>query len=139
MPALDQFHFPVRNALIKDGWTITDDPLQLIIGKRTLAVDLGAERTLLGAVRDKKLIAVEIKTFGGPSPVADLQQAIGQFLMYKSILSEAEPNRKLYLAVSEEVRDSILQEELGQLMLREHIRQLFYFSVEREEIIEWRS
>jgi len=138
MPALDRYHEPVRNALVKDGWTITDDPLQLSIGKRTLAVDLGAERSLIGAERDTQRIAVEIKTFGGTSPVADLQQATGQFLMYKSILAQAEPERELYLAVSEEVRDSILSEELGQLMLREHINRLFYFSVEREEIIEWR-
>ena len=50
----------------------------------------------------------------------------------------AETERVLYLAVSEEVRDSILSEELGLLMLREHIDHLFYFSVEREEIIEWK-
>lgn len=138
MPALDRYHEPVRRALVKDGWTITDDPLQLSVGQRTLAVDLGAERSLIGAERDTQRIAVEIKTFGGASPVADLQQAIGQFVMYKSILSLTEPERELYLAVSEEVRDSILSEELGQLMLREHIDRLFYFSVEREEIIEWR-
>lgn len=138
MPALDRYHEPVRRALVKDGWTITDDPLQLSVGKRTLAVDLGAERSLIGAVRNKQLIAVEIKTFGGASPIADLQQAVGQFVMYKSILAQAEPDRELYLAVSEEVRDSILSEEVGQLMILEHIDHLFYFSVELEEIIEWR-
>ncbi len=91
---------------------------------------------LIGAERDTKRIAVEIKTFGGASPVADLQQAMGQFLMYKSILSQVEPDRELYLAVSEEVRDSILSEELGQLMLKEHINRLFYFSV---FIFQWNA
>jgi hypothetical protein len=81
--------------------------------------------------------AVEIKTFGGASLVADLQQAVGQFLMYKSILSQTEPDRKLYLAVSEEVRNTILSEDLGRLMLQEHIDHLFFFSVEREEIVSW--
>jgi len=28
MPALDLYHDTVKNALIKDGWTITDDPLR---------------------------------------------------------------------------------------------------------------
>ena len=83
-------------------------------------------------------IAVEIKTFGGASPVADLQQAMGQFLMYKSILSLLEPDRALFLAVFEEVRDTILTEELGLLMLEKFIDRLFYFSTEREEIVEWR-
>ena len=138
MPALDRYHEPVRKALVKDGWTITDDPLQLSVGKRTLSVDLGAERSLIGAERNQQRIAVEIKTFGGVSPVADLQQAVGQFVMYKSILSQAEPDRELYLAVSEEVRDSILSEEVGQIMLRDYIDRLFYFSVEREEIVTWK-
>lgn len=138
MPALDRYHNPVRKALVKDGWTITDDPLQLTVGQRTLSVDLGAEKALIGAERDQKRIAVEIKTFGGASPIRDLQQAVGQFVMYKSILAQAEPERELYLAVSEEVRDSILSEEVGQLMLKEHIDRLFYFSMEREEIVEWK-
>jgi hypothetical protein len=29
MPAKDIYHETVKNALIKDGWTITDDPLKL--------------------------------------------------------------------------------------------------------------
>ena len=138
MPALDRYHHAVRNALIKDGWTITADPLQLSVGQRTLAVDLGAERLLIGAERGTERIAVEVKTFGGASPVADLQQTVGQFLMYRSILAQSDPQRELYLAVSEKVRDAILSEELGQMMLRDHITRLFYFSTEREEIIEWK-
>ncbi len=31
MPAKDIYHNQVKNALIKDGWTITDDPLILSI------------------------------------------------------------------------------------------------------------
>ncbi len=34
MPARDIYHNHVRNALIKDGWVITDDPLRLRIGKK---------------------------------------------------------------------------------------------------------
>ena len=46
MPARDKFHDSVRNALIKDGWTITDDPLTLKFGETELYVDLGAEKVL---------------------------------------------------------------------------------------------
>lgn len=35
MPARDIYHDTVRNALIKDGWNITNDPLRLRIGKKT--------------------------------------------------------------------------------------------------------
>ena len=40
MPAKDIYHNTVKNALINDGWTITDDPLILSIGKKDLFVDL---------------------------------------------------------------------------------------------------
>jgi len=46
MPAKDIYHNTVRTALEKDGWTITNDPLTLEIGDRSLFVDLGAEKIL---------------------------------------------------------------------------------------------
>lgn len=66
MPARDLYHNTVKNALVKDGWTITDDPLTLGIGSTNLFVDLGAER-VLGAQKGLRKIAVEIKTFRGSS------------------------------------------------------------------------
>lgn len=44
MPARDFYHDAVKNALIKDGWTITNDPYILNIGGRDLFVDLGVKR-----------------------------------------------------------------------------------------------
>ncbi|MFN7527862.1 MAG: element excision factor XisH family protein, partial [Dolichospermum sp.] len=46
MPAKDIYHDVVKNALIKDGWTITADPYYIIYGKLRLVADLGAERPL---------------------------------------------------------------------------------------------
>jgi len=69
MPALDRHHHAVRNALVKDGWTITHDPLTLNIGRDRLHVDLGAER-VIGAEKGVRKIAVEIKTFAGASSIA---------------------------------------------------------------------
>src|SRR2546430_4279121 len=54
--------FRSKQALIKDGWTITDDPLSLPWGSTTLKVDLGAER-LIGAEKGTQKIAVEVKSF----------------------------------------------------------------------------
>lgn len=36
MPAKDIYHQICKNALIKDGWTITHDPLKLQWGKKDL-------------------------------------------------------------------------------------------------------
>jgi hypothetical protein len=97
--AKDKYHEQVRLALEKDGWTITDDPYQLLMGTRRTYVDLGAERLLIGAERGKEKIAVEIKTFMGGSDLQDFDQAVGQFLRYRSALQKEEPDRKLYLAM----------------------------------------
>jgi hypothetical protein len=92
MPARDRYHDNVENALIKDGWTIIDDPLHVRWGKKDMYVDLGAER-LLAAEKDQRKIAVEVKSFLGHSEMADLEQAIGQYTVYHEVLSRAEPER----------------------------------------------
>jgi XisH protein len=79
MPARDHDHEHVRRALValvNDGWTITHDPLRLRWGGRDMYVDLGAER-ILAAQKAERKIAVECKTFAGPSLVDDLEKAVG--------------------------------------------------------------
>ena len=78
--AKDIYHEAVKIALIKDGWTITEDPLRLKFGGRMTYVDLGAEK-LLAAQKEGQQIAVEVKSFLNPSPVKDLEQALGQYIM----------------------------------------------------------
>jgi hypothetical protein len=46
MPRKDFFHQVVRQALEKDGWIITADPLDLTIGEVELFADLGADRVI---------------------------------------------------------------------------------------------
>lgn len=46
MPADDAIKPAVVAALVKDGWTITDDPLRLKYRDIAVGVDLGAERLL---------------------------------------------------------------------------------------------
>lgn len=85
MPAKDIYHNQVKNALIKDRWTMTDDPLILSIGKKDLFVDLGAEK-LIAAEKDNQKIVVEIKSFIGNSQVNDLENALGQYILYQEVL-----------------------------------------------------
>ena len=92
MPVRDTFYDAVKKALVKDGWTITHDPLRLPYGGIDLYVDLGAER-LLAADKGQQRIAVEIKSFRSPSPMTDLERALGQYALYRAILEEQEPQR----------------------------------------------
>ncbi|MEH1938159.1 MAG: element excision factor XisH family protein [Nostoc sp.] len=59
MPAKDRYHENLKNALIKDGWTVTDDPFHLKWGKKDLYVDLAAEKLLI-AEKGTQKIAVDL-------------------------------------------------------------------------------
>lgn len=139
MPAKDLYHDNVVEALQADGWKITDDPLYLSSGKRDLWVDLGAERNTIGAEKDGQKIAVEIKSFLGNSPVEDLQDAIGQYEMYRELLADREPDRAIYLAVPKSSYTGIFSEELGRLMIERLRLRLIVFEVKTERIIKWIS
>lgn len=96
---------------------ITDDPLTLSYGGRNRNVDLGAERLAIGAERFRHRIGVEVLSFLGPSVILDLQQALGQYEMYRTVLDETEPDRTVYLALPRRVREGLLAEQLGSLLV----------------------
>lgn len=97
MPAKDLYHNIVRKALEKEGWVVTHDPYFIRLGKRRGFIDLGAE--IIGAEKGLEKIAVEIKSFLGASDVDEFEDALGQFLVYKTALEIKEPSRILYLAM----------------------------------------
>ena len=137
MPARDIYHDTVKNALIKDGWTITHDPLRIRLARgKSLFVDLGAER-LLAAERGNEKIAVEIKSFTSPSDMNDLEKAVGQFVLYFHLLKRYYPDHILYLAVSEDTRKRVFEEEAGQTMIEDNIICLVTFDPIKEAIIKW--
>lgn len=139
MPAKNVYHDAVVAALVADGWTITDDPLPLKVGERDLFVDLGAERPVIGAQRGAEKIAVEVQSFLGRSAVADLQQALGQYVMYRLALAEQQPDRPLFLAVPPEVYNGILSEPLGRLAVVGVNLRLVVFDPETREVVRWIS
>lgn len=136
MPARDRFHSEVRRALQNDGWRITDDPLRLKWGRRDLFVDLGAEQ-VLAAEKGPTKIAVEVKSFLGPSVVDDLEKAVGQFLIYQDLLGNLDPERQLYLAVTEATFENVFDDPLSQLLLRNRRLQVLVFDPQTEVIRQW--
>jgi XisH protein len=136
MPAKDFYHDTVRTALEKDGWIITEDPLTLSIGSRSVYVDLGA-RKLLAATKGELQIAVEIKSFIGNSPVRELETALGQYLIYSQILEEQKSDRILYLAISQTVYTDLFSEAIGQLIVNKNHLNLVVFDIQSKEIVKW--
>ncbi len=103
--------------MIADQWIITDDPLRISFGVRKIFVDLGAERSLLAAERGAEKIAVEVKSFVGVSLMNDLENAIGQYVVYRTYLHEVEPGRTLYLAVDAETYTEVFLDFAGTVLL----------------------
>ena len=137
MAAKDKFHDAVKNALVKDGWMITHDPLELEIGEVSVSIDLGAEN-ILAAEKQGRKIAVEIKNFLGASNIYEFHLALGQFLNYRIAL-EDEPERILYLAVPQETHETFFKKELVQKSIRTYAVRLIVYNVASEEITEWIS
>jgi XisH protein len=138
MPAKDLFHDCVKVALIRDGWRISHDPYSLKIGKKDLFVDLGAEK-LITAEKDSIKIAVEIKRFVSPSEIQDLENALGQYILYQNVLQKIEPDCVLYLAIREAVFHKLFEQEVGQILLENKILKLLTFNPETEVITKWIS
>lgn len=136
MSARDSIHDPVVRALQKDGWTITDDPLTVEFDDLYLFVDVGAERTVV-AERGVERIAVEIKSFPSKSKVADLQQAVGQYAVYRAYLRRVEPERVLYLAVSKGVYHRVFVPESGELVRSDLDIRIVVIDVDAEEVASW--
>lgn len=136
MPKKDIYHNLVKNALIKDGWTITNDPLILSIGKKDLFIDLGAEK-LIAAEKDHQKIAVEIKSFIGNSQVNDLENALGQYILYQEVLLEKQNERLLFLAIKKSAYEEIFEEPIGQILLKRKILNLIVFDEKKEVILQW--
>jgi hypothetical protein len=110
--------------------------LRLPVGTRDLFVDLGAER-LLAAERGGERIAVEVKSFSGVSLIADLEWALGQYILYHDAMWRLEPDRRLYLAVDTLTYADLFQEPIGQMLLENNRLLLLIFSVQEEEIQQW--
>lgn len=136
MPRLDLIHNAVKTALLKEGWTITDDPYILQYRRTTLYADLGVERAISVQRHHQKLV-IEIKSFVGVSKIQDLKEALGQLDIYSYILEEIEPDRKLYLAVSTNTYQNIFQLDIAQLIVKKRKLPLIIVDVETEEITQW--
>lgn len=138
MPALDFYHNTVKQALIKDGWIITHDPLHLRWGRKDMYVDLGAKRLIM-ATRAEEKIAVEVKSFVSSSEMEDLRDAIGQYTIYRSVMRRTYPDYSLYLAVNDVVFYSLFEEPIGQLMIEDEHLKLIVFDPDQEVILQWKN
>lgn len=136
MSAKDKFHEQVKRALIREQWTVTDDPLEVTSEGRTFVVDLGAERLIL-ADRGIERIAVEVKSFLNASAITDFYGALGQFSTYRLALKREDPERVLYLAVPEDTYETFFRSDFIQIAIVEFQLLLIVYEPQQEIIVQW--
>ncbi|WP_204105469.1 MULTISPECIES: XisH family protein [Spirulina sp. CCY15215] len=135
--AKDKFHESVKQALIKEQWTITHDPLRIEFGEEDkIQIDLGAKQ-ILGAERTGQKIAVEIKSFLNDSAMFDFHLALGQFLNYRLVLEEIEPERILYLAIPLTAYQSFFLRDLPKAAIQRYELKLLVYDPMNEAIVKW--
>jgi hypothetical protein len=91
----------------------------------------------VAAERVDRRIAVEIQSFLGASAVRDLQEAVGQYDIYRAVLAEMEPERVPYLVVPRRVHDGLLAERFGQFIVIRLQLRLLVFDEQHERVVQW--
>jgi len=136
MPQRDFYHETVKRVLIKDGWTITDDPFTLEYKGLRVYADFGAEKIVV-AERGERKIIIEVKTFDAPSLVTELEKMIGQHSVYRALLKRVDPERELFVAVALDVYQDFFQRPAIQEILRDEQVRILVFNPNTEEVAQW--
>ena len=137
MPAKDTYHNAVKNALIKDGWTITADPYPLEYEDVELYPDLAVEKLISQNQKQRKII-VEIKSFISPSLIKDFQNALGQYILYRDLIKLAQDEyQEIYLAIKDEIHETFFQRKSIKAVVQLNKLALVIINTEKEEIVQW--
>lgn len=136
MSRRDDLHFSLRRTLERNGWIITDDPLILVLEQTLLKADLGAEK-FFTAEKEGRKIAVEVKDFDAVSVISELEKTMGQLQLYQWALEEQEPDRQLFLAISQEIYIKHFQKPIFQLVIQRNKINLLVYEPSQETILQW--
>jgi hypothetical protein len=136
MARLDKIHEAVKNALKNDGRAITHDPLTFLLEKQRVLIDLAAEK-LFTAEKEGRKIAVVVKSFLSVAKMNEFYGAIGQYDVYSVYLEEFDPERKLFLAISQEIFQDFFERRAVQLVTQKKRIAILVVNIETEEIVKW--
>lgn len=137
--AKDTIHQIIKQALINDGWIITDDPLTVNLYKseRYYEIDLGAEK-MITATKGVEKIAVEVKSLMRRSLLHEFHGVLGQYLAYMEALEQAQiTDRALFLGISEASYNKITKVHFLESLIKKYKLSLLIVNVNQEKIVQW--
>ncbi len=74
------------------------------------------------------------RSFEATRQLLTQEQAIGQYVLYRLLLEQVDPERELSLAVADTTFDGIFSEPIGELVMRELPMKLLIVDVEAVEV-----
>jgi XisH protein len=135
MPAIDQCEPHIIKALEKAGWQVTHHPFPIRISR-----DEGVFADLRLRHRDNKrtIIVVEVKCFSEKRSLLDeFYHAVGQYLLYRNILTLSNIDVPLYLSVPSNIHSSFFRRKTIQAVVQDAKIRLIVVDMEQEEIVKW--
>jgi len=69
--------------------------------------------------------------------IVELEQAIGQYVLYRLLLNRIEPERSIYLAIPDTSYQELFTEPIGELVISDLPLQLVVIDIERAEVKQW--
>lgn len=128
MPIQDSCHPSVIIALQKDGWIITGQ--QVYIPKPDLYVFIDIE-----AQREERQAYIEVKCFPEANSTTEFYNAIGQYLVYRRVIATEKPEYILYLAVPDDVFDTLGETYRG--TIQENRVKIIVVNMKMEIVRQW--
>ncbi|MFE1744778.1 element excision factor XisH family protein [Coleofasciculus sp. H7-2] len=88
---------------------------------------------------DAGVVELQLKSrsFEATRQLLTQEQAIGQYVLYRLLLEQVDPDRELYLAVADTTFDGIFSEPIGELVRRELPMKLLIVDLEAQEVKRW--
>jgi hypothetical protein len=136
MPQYDAHHEAVKQALLKDGWSVTREQFSVLYKGLRVFIDMAAEKFVDGEDGSEK-IAIEVKVFDQSPFLSDFEKAIGQYSLYRFMLRKVRIKRRLFLAVSEKASREFFSIPAVTEYTTQHRIHLLIFDPESEEILKW--
>ena len=138
MPAKDRHHDTVVRCLIKAGWSIIKEQYSVAVAEnddviRRLFIDIAAQS------ESEQVALIEVKSLE-PSAVHVFMELVGQYAVYRTALDFIGDTTPLYVAISVADYEIMIEQPLGQRVIRDRLREPIPFVVYDpigEEIVRW--